>query len=217
MAKELKVADHSHPAAYWEGGNYELNLSFDTLRDRQWQRVIETIWEHPYIYGPLTERYTPGGSVPLQAAIQTPPPTATLTQHGQMKIDEAVIGCDILATRSLFECLSVLIPVGMFDSLVGSSDMGSQYAELQALNSVLYDLALRVYDAAPFKIAAIGYERGCQLPAELRSNADLCKTFVEAGNALVHDEVLRTLNLPLDPLEQVRAHLRWLAPQQTIT
>lgn len=213
MAKELKVAEHPHPAAYWEGGNYELNLSFDTLRDRQWQRVMETIWEHPSLYGPLIERYTPGGDIPAQAPIQTPPPTATMTQHGQMKIDEAVIGCDILATRSLFECLSVLIPVRMFDNLIGSPEMSSQYAELQALNALLYDLALRLYDVAPFKIAAIGYERGCQLSAELRSNAELCRAFVEAGNALVHDEVLRMINVASEPLEEVRNHLRWLASQ----
>ena len=213
MAKLLKVADHSQQAAYWEGGNYELNLSFDTLRDKQWQRVIEAIWDHPAIYGPLAERYCPGRDIPARATSQVPPPTATMTQHGQMKVGEAVIGCDIQATRSLFECLSILIPVGMFDGLTGSPEMGKQYTELHTLNAVLYDVALRVFDVAPFKIGAIGYERGCQLPAELRSSVELSRAFVGAGNALVHEEVLRAISVAADPFEQVRANLRWLATQ----
>src|SRR5205085_10597097 len=111
-----------------------------------------------------------------------PPPTATLTQHGQMKIDQPdqvdqsdqpVVGCDVQATRSLFECISVLIPVGMFEGLAGEQQqMRQRRAELVALDELLVNVALAIYDVAPFKIAAIGYERGCQLPIELRSNSD---------------------------------------------
>src|SRR5690242_8461062 len=114
MSDTLTLAKHNDLASYWEGGHYELNLSFDTLRDRQWQRVMQTIWSHSALQGPLPERYVPGEEFGELIGIQAPPPTATLTQHGRMKIGEFVIGCDVQATRSLFECVSVLVPLGMF-------------------------------------------------------------------------------------------------------
>ena len=45
MSDVLIVAHHQQPASYWEGGHYELNLSYDTLRDRQWQRIMEAVWD----------------------------------------------------------------------------------------------------------------------------------------------------------------------------
>lgn len=213
MAKALTVADHKRQTLYWEGGHYELNLSFDTLRDKQWQRAMIAVWNHAAIHGPLAVRYTPGGEVPERIDVQAPPPTATLTQHGQLKVGEAVFGCDVQATRSLFECVSVLIPVNMFAGITGSPQIRQEFAELEGLDSVLYEIALQVYDTAPFKIAVVGYERGCQLPAELRGNADLRQALLHDGYALVQDDVLQSIDANVNSYEQVRANLRWLTPQ----
>src|SRR5262245_12357743 len=112
-AQRLTIASHDDPAAYFEGGHYELNLSFEALRDREWQRALEVIWEHESLYGPLSARYYPGGNVSERTSVQAPPPTATLVQHGQMKVGDAIVGCDVQATRSLFECVSIMVPVHM--------------------------------------------------------------------------------------------------------
>jgi len=214
MTNTLTVASHTSPASYWEGGHYELNLSFDTLRDRQWERVMHTIWSHPAIFGPLTERFVPGVQAPPATDIHVPPPTATMTQHGQLMIGEMVIGCDVQATRSLFECISLLVPLGMFGGITGGPQIRRQHPELDTFDKVLTDIALRIYDVASFKIAAIGYERGCQLPAELRSNTELCAAFLLAGDALAQEDVLRSMQLNVADYEQRRANLRWI-PSQT--
>jgi hypothetical protein len=211
MTNMLTAARHTDRASYWEGGHYELNLSFDTLRDRQWQRVMQTLWSHSALNGPLAERYIPGGEASELISIQVPPPTATLTQHGQMKIGSLIIGCDVQATRSLFECVSVLVPLGMFAGIAGSPQVRRDHSELDALDKVLYDMALRAYDVAPYKIAAIGYERGCQLPAELRSS-EMRDAFLAAGGALAQEEVLQAINVKIADYEQVRPNLRWLPP-----
>jgi hypothetical protein len=214
MTNMLTVAKHANRAAYWEGGHYELNLSFDTLRDRQWQRFMQTLWSQAALHGPLTSRYIPAEATPELVGVQAPPPTATLTQHGQMKIGDMVIGCDVQATRSLFECVSVLVPLGMFDGITSGPKVRDEHSELDALDRVLYEIALRAYDAAPFKIAVIGYERGCQLPAELRNDADLRRAFLLAGGALAQEDVLGSMDLNISDYEQVRPSLRWLPPQR---
>ncbi len=213
MTNMLTAASYTDNASYWEGGHYELNLSFDTLRDRQWQRVMQTIWSYAALHGPLAARYIPGEAAGELIGIQVPPPTATLTQHGQMKIGGLVIGCDVQATRSLFECVSVLVPLGMFAGIAGGPQVRQSHAELDALDKVLYDVALHAYDVAPYKIAAIGYERGCQLPAELRGNADLCQAFLAAGGALMQEDVFRSIGLNAADYEQARPNLRWLPPK----
>jgi hypothetical protein len=210
MADTLTLAKHKDQASYWEGGHYELNLSFETLRDRQWQRVMQTLWTYSALHGPLVERYSPGGETGELIAIQSPPPTATLTQHGQMKIGDLVIGCDVQATRSLFECVSVLVPLGMFGGIDGGPKVRRNHTELAALDKVLYDMALYAYDVAPYKIAAIGYERGCQLQVELRSSEAERKAFLSAGGALVQEDVLNAVGLTVLDFEQVRPNLRWL-------
>lgn len=216
QARTLSVAKHDNSAAFYAGGHYELNLSFEMLRDKQWQRALETLWSDASVYGPLASRYVPGEPVPEQIAVQVPPPTATLVQHGQMKIGESVVGCDVQATRSLFECISVMIPISMFERLVGSSRLRQEHGELQALDEVLYDLALRIYDEVPFKIAALGYERECQLPLELRSDPQMRHAFLVTGNFLAQDDVLNSLEPDLSRYEQVRANLRWLAPANLV-
>ncbi len=210
--KFLTLAGHKNPTAYWQSGHYELNLSFDLLRDKQWQRIMQTIWEQPALHGPFDERYTPGEPIPEQIPVQTPPPTAAMTQHGLLKVGEAIVGCDIQATRSLFECVSLLVPIAMFRDLTASANLRQEHPELQTLDDLFYDIALHVYDAMPFKIAAIGYERECQLPSELRNDAQARHAFLVSGNFLAQEDVLASLEPDLSRYQQVRANLRWLAP-----
>jgi hypothetical protein len=214
MAPVLTLAKHNNEHQYWEGGNYELNMSFDSLRDRQWARVTQAIWEQTALFGPLTERYVPNKIAGDKAQAQVPAPTATLTQHGQLKVTGSLeIGCDVLATRSLFECVSILVPVGMFEGLVGNMTMRHTHPELQALDEIFYNIALSVYDVVPFRIAAFGYERGCQLTSELRSDAQARHAFLVMGNFMAQEEVLRAIEPDLTPYKEVRPGLRWLEPR----
>jgi hypothetical protein len=209
----LTLAKHATASNYYEGGHYELNMSFDSLRDWQWSSVVRALWDHEALHGPLTTRYIPHSvdSTAEQIAPQTPPPTATLTQHGQIRIGGQLFGCDVQATRSLFECVSVLVPVAMFAGMDDSPDVRRNHPELLQLDEILYDIALTIYDAAPFQIATIGYERGCQLTVELKTNAEMRHQFIVLGNALAQDEVLSTIEPDLTPYQEVRPKLRWLA------
>lgn len=210
--RPLTLAGHKNSAAFWNGGTYELNMTFEMLRDKQWQRIMQTIWEQPTLHGPLSERYIPGQPIPEEVPVQTPPPTAAMTQHGVLKVGEVIVGCDIQATRSLFECVSLLVPVTMFRDLTPSSNLRAEHPELQTLDELFYDIALHVYDANAFKIAAIGYERECQLPVELKNDAQVRHAFLVSGNFLAQDDVLSSIEPDLSRYQQVRANLRWLAP-----
>ncbi len=206
----LLPAIHDEQQAYWNGGNYELNMSFESLRDKQWERVMQTVWTHRLIYGPLTARYIPGGTV-TNTAIIIPQPTATQAQHGQIEINAAAYGCNVLATRSLFECVSVLVPLGMFAGIALDGETAPRRAnpQLATLDSVLYEIALAVYDVVPFQVAAIGWERECQIVGELRSDADLRAQFVAEGNFFAREEVLRMLGLRSESYTLVRPGLYW--------
>ncbi|MEP7287990.1 MAG: hypothetical protein ABI947_19735 [Chloroflexota bacterium] len=208
----LTVASYENPAAYYEGGRYELNLTFDTLRDKQWQRLLEILWQPPTLSGPLATRYYPGQPTPPSVEVQPIPPTTTVTFRAQLQVEGMVVGCDIEATRSLFECVSVVVPVAMFREVRAIPTMRQQYPELQALDQIFYDLALRVYDVIPFKIAAIGYERTCQLPMELQTDPHVRHEFLTTGNFLAQDEVLMLIEPDISPYQQVRPDLRWMAP-----
>ncbi|MFQ3534562.1 MAG: hypothetical protein SNJ58_01670 [Aggregatilineales bacterium] len=206
----LELSQHAEPTLYWEGGHYELNLSFETLRDRQWQEVLHTLWNHVLLNGPLAARYLPNGPVAEKVPIQVPPPTAVVKQHGQIAVNGYAVGCDVQATRSIFECLSILVPIGMFKGISGGPLMRRDYPQLQALDEVFYDVALSIYSVAPFQIASLGYERSCQLPSELRSDGEARHNFLAAGNFLVQEAVLRTLEPDLAPYQEVRQGLYWL-------
>lgn len=207
----LELSHHDEPALYWEGGHYELNLSFETLRDKQWQDVLNAIWNHVLMNGPLAARYTPNCPVPDKVAVKVPPPTAILKQHGQIAVNGFAVGCDVQATRSIFECVSILVPIGMFKDISGGALMRHTHPQLAELDKVFYDIALSVYSVAPFQIASLGYERSCQLPSELRSDAESRHNFLAAGNFLIQESVLRTLEPDLTPYQQVRQGLYWLA------
>lgn len=207
----LEFSHHTEPALYWEGGHYELNLSFETLRDKQWQEVLEAIWRHASMNGPLAARYTPNVAIAEKVAIQVPPPTAVIKQHGQIAVNGRAVGCDVQATRSIFECVSILVPIGMFKGITGGALMRYRYPQLEELDAVFYDIALSVYSVAQFQIAALGYERACQLASELRSDPEARHNFLAAGNFLIQESVLRALEPDLTPYQEVRQGLYWLA------
>ena len=209
VEKSLRVATHSQPDQYWEGGHYELNLSFDNLREKQWERALKLVWGSSGITGPLTWRYVPGIELPETAKVQVPPPTATMTQYGQLQIGRVTVGFDLQMTRSLFECISILIPISMFEGIESGPQLRQDHPEMDALDSILCNLALRLYDEVGFKIAAIGYERECQLPVELRSDPELCQTFLAAGNAFVQEDVLRILKPESNTYKLVKNDLYW--------
>ncbi|MBN1964150.1 MAG: hypothetical protein JW910_05865, partial [Anaerolineae bacterium] len=140
----LVPASHARGQDYWRGMNYELNMTFGSLRDDQWRGVLEALWRSPALVGPLNARYLPGGEV-ATTTIEVPPPTTALTQYGLVWVRPAVgVGCGVLVTRSLFECVSVQIPAGMFEGL---SPQAAQ--RLPALEALLGDLALAVFRQVP--------------------------------------------------------------------
>lgn len=210
----LTLARHQNAQDYWGGGNYELNLTFDTLRDKQWPQVLEALWEHPALDGPLAGRYSPAHEVARRSAIQPLPPTATLIQHAQLQVDGLLVGCDVQATRSLFECVSVLVPLGMFEGIVGGPEARQKYPELETLDAVFYDIAMHVYDTVAFRVAVIGFERACQLPAELVADGELRHNFLVMGNFLAQDDVLQTIEPDVTQYQEVRPALRWKPARQ---
>ncbi|HRE48701.1 MAG TPA: hypothetical protein PLD47_13330 [Aggregatilineales bacterium] len=210
MATTLTAATYDDAHAFWEGGNYELNITFDTLRDRQWQQVVQTLWEHPSLNGPLSARHSPGQPPAGKQAIQAPPPTAALIQHGQLAVESFIVGCDVQATRSLFECVSILIPLGMFANIESDSGVRARHPELHALDLVFYDIALAVYDAAPFQVAAIGFERSCQLITELKTDFLARHNFLVSGNFLAQERILAEIEPDLSGYQEVRPGLRWM-------
>jgi len=215
MSEQLTVAQHTTDNAYWEGGNYELNLSFEALRDKEWLQVLKAVWAHPALFGPLEKRHWPGQPISAQVMIQVPPPTATVSQHGLFRIGEMTVGCDVQATRSLFECVSVLIPMGMFSGIRLGQDTQQRTPEaLQVLDDLFYDIALQIYDIVPFKIAAIGYERACQLPSELRTDGEVRHNFLVSGNFMAQNEVMMEIEPDLTPYKQVRQDLVWMPPRR---
>jgi hypothetical protein len=211
MMHKLRLASHTQADDYWSGGEYEINLSFDTLRDKQWQRALETLWNYPAVDGPFEPRYVPG-STPNQVPILVPAPSDAQVQHGTLIIDSLRVGCRVLATRSLFECLSVQVPLGMFDGLpVDPGDLALFH--IDALDEVYQDLALAIYEVAPFDLANIGYQCECRLVAELQADPQLCRSFFRDGSFFARDAVLESLGVWPEDFPLVCPGLRWVPPE----
>ena len=191
---------------FWSKDKLELNMSFDTLRDFQWKRLIEAIWALPGITGPFEERYIPGQPEPNKKAMQTPEPTSAYSEFGIWEIQPGLrIGIEVLVTRSLFECVSILIPIKMFDNFNPEDDN----EDFKALEQSLYDLALKIYKTTAFSLAAIGMNRGCQLIVELVGDPAVKDAFVRAGNFLARDDSLMALRLQPRTYKEVMPALRW--------
>ena len=189
---------------YWSGKNFELNLSFGTLRDFQWKRLINALWESNALHGPLQSRYIPSETTPANTAIQFPAPTDTFIQHGSLQSDSFTVGIDVLVTRSLFECITISAPNGMFKS--PSQDIPDD-VKVHQVFTLYKQLAVALHGSVKFHIASIGWNRDCQLMTELEADANKCKQFFERGNFFATDTAIERLGRKANEFEQVEAGL----------
>ena len=213
---QIQLAQHADPIAYWEGGNFELNMSYEMLQGDDWKRVIEALWANKSIDGPLISRFVPGQKIPDTHAIEFPEPTAALTQHGILYVDEQAIGIDVLITRSLFECITLMAPVGMFANLAAGSKSNpyplSDNPARQSLEKTYRELALTLFKVVPFSIASLGWNRECQLLAELTFEEDVLRRFLSTGNSLITTTALQACKVDPFLYEEMLPELRWLPP-----
>lgn len=207
MSQTLHLAAHPDADSYWSGGEYELNLSFGTLRDKQWQRVMNAVWNHAAISGPFTRRFVPGAPAD-PAGILVPPPGAAQTQYGGLLIGSFEVGVGVLATRSLFECVSLQVPLGMFAGL----EVGDSALHIDPLDRIYRNLALAVFDAVPFDLTNIGLQCECRLVGELQIDTQQRLELMARGSFFARDQVLLLLGVPPDDYAAVRPALRWIPP-----
>ena len=211
MVQKLRLAAHSEADAYWSGGEYELNLTFGTLRDKQWQRVLETIWNHEAVAGPFRRRYSPGDALD-RVPILVPAPTDAQAQYGSLRVGSLCVGCGVLATRSLFECVTLQVPLGMFDGLHADPPASSRF-HIDALDRLYQDIALAVYEAVPFDLANIGFQCECRLVAELQTDSCQRRAFLAGGYFFARDTVLASLNVRPDDYPLALPGLHWVPPE----
>lgn len=217
MNAPLQLAQHTDSNDFWQGGNFELNISFDLLNSNQWKQVIAFLWSNDNILGPYADRYIPNESPLDTDIIPFPEPTATYTQHTVLKIGPVQLGLDILITRSLFECVTLMIPVGMFSDLVIGDNAEKPYPLTENKTRLLIEnefreLALNLYRIVPFTVASMGWNRECQLLTELIYEEKLREKFFALGNSLMTDTALIKCKMKPTDYEQVHPSLRWIPP-----
>lgn len=212
MSARIQIPAHADPRDFWSGGTYELNLSYDTLRDNQWSRLLDSFWSIEGVFGPYERRYTPGEAEASREKIRYPAPTDTYTQHGVVSVDGVHIGFEVLVTRSIFECFSVHLPVGMIviPSALENDKIASRVRA--AVEDSYRFVALRMYEAMPFLIGRLDFNGECYLVDELAADATVREKFLSAGNAFIQDTALRKLGRNPENYEMVAAGLRWLPP-----
>lgn len=218
MSSSLQLAQHADANDYWRGGNFELNLSFDLLNSNQWKQVIAFLWAYDAIEGPYLDRFVPTQPTVPTDIIGFPEPTTTYTQHASLKIEGLHLGLDIHITRSLFECVTLMVPTGMFSDLVVGDDEDKPYPlsknpARKFLEASFFQLALSLYRLVPFTIASMGWNRECQLLTELTYEDHLRENFFAVGNSLITDTALLKCKVKPNNYEQVFPSLRWLPPQ----
>lgn len=191
---------------HWSGDKLELNMSFDTLRDYQWKRLTKALWEITGITGPYETRYIPGQPEPEKSEIRVPEPTATYSEFGAFEFVSGVrVGIEILITRSLFECVSVVVPLKMFENITPTrEDTG-----LLELERVFYTIGITVYQTATFSLATIGINQGCLLLLELLTDTASRDNFIKTGNFLARDDALAALKVQPRLYKEVMPTLRW--------
>lgn len=194
----------------WGEDTVELNMSFDTLRDYQWERLLKALWSYPIITGPLDSRYTPGGGIPNLIPVTVPDPTAAMCQFAIVEVAPGIgAGAEVWITRSLFECVSVAIPLKMFRGVTSDPDDTG----LLQIEYVFQDMALDLYDITTYTIAAIGVNRGCQILMEMITEPQLREELIKMGNFLARDDALAELRLRPQNYQEVRPSLRWCPPK----
>jgi hypothetical protein len=214
----MHLANHDSPQDYWQGGNFELNISFEYLSSEQWRLVLDALWADVHLNGPYETRYIPHRPAPPEIAINYPEPTTTLIQHASLTLDDAQFGVDVLVTRSLFEGISLLTPVNMFAGLQKGDKSAKPYPlalnPARALVEEFYQaLAVRLFGVVPFVIASMGWNRECQLLSELLLDKKLKRAFFAQGNALMTEQALRKAKRRLSEYEQIAPNLRWIPPK----
>jgi len=208
MNESLTLAQHEDEHAFWAGGEYELNMSFGMLRDRQWQRVMEHIWSHPALDGPFHDRYVPGATV-TPTVLRVPAPTDAQTQNGILTVQDLEVGCRVLATRSLFECVTIQVPLGMFATV---STAGQSPPVIPPLDALFVDIALDVFEVALFDVASLGVSRECYLISEILVDGERKADLLHSGNLLVRDHILAQLGADPNDYEALEPGLRWVPP-----
>lgn len=200
----LQLANHPQDH-YWGGDILSLHLSFDSLRDYQWKRLLEGIWAYPNIMGPIEKRYIPHQATPPPNSIRLPEPTSTVAQYGLWEvIPSLTIGIEVLATRSLFECISILIPLQMFKTTPPEA------ADLQLLEGLLHSLALHCYKISHFELASLGVNRDCPVVVELMGNAALRTNFLAEGSFFAQINALSALHSDPNQYQKVLPSLYWM-------
>jgi len=195
--------------ALWSEPQLELNLTFDTLREYQWGRFIKHLWAQETLIGPFSSRFDPS-SPPQAVRPMVPEPTATLSQYALMQVTSTLqVGVEILLTRSLFECVSILVPLNMFPDPHPESD------EVQAAHQSLYKLALALYEVGAFSIGTLGVGIGLFLLAELMADDQLRSQFIKHGSFFARDDILAVLRLSPEAYPEVKPALRWCAPAKS--
>lgn len=210
----LQTAQHADPTAFWHGARYELNITFERLLDLDWEQVLSTLWHDTRLYGPLVSRPTPFAEMPQLITQRYPGVTDMLTQHGLFTIGEITVGCDVQSSRTLFESVSIQIPLSMFAGFTDVQVSVHNHPELAAIDAIFYEMALDVFAVQPFQIAAIGVERGPQTLFELTNNPQARHDLLLHGNFFAHDHFLGAIEPDLQGYEVVRDGLKFKPRQQ---
>ncbi|MBI5931165.1 MAG: hypothetical protein HY862_17780 [Chloroflexi bacterium] len=210
MSARIQIPIHADPRDFWSGGTYELNLSYDTLRDNQWSRLLESFWSIDGVYGPYIDPYTPRQAEPAREKIRYPAPTDTYSQYGIVSVDGVNIGFEVLVTRSIFEGFSVQLPAGMVVTTVALANPIVAARVREAVEDAYRSVALRMYEAMPFVIGSFDFNGECYLVDELAVDEVAREKFFATGNSLIQDTALRKLGRNPNDYEQVAAGLRWM-------
>jgi hypothetical protein len=207
----LKVAEQGD---FWAGDKLELNLTFDTLKDYQWDRLMKALWSYPAVAGPFEDRCFPGQPEQPKIDIKKAEPTATYGEFGTFEFAPGVkAGIEVLVTRSLFECVSILVPLNMFDGV--NAEPGNE--GLQVLEKAFYDLAVKLYETTTYSIGTIGVNRGCTLLMEMITDNAVREEFIKTGNFLARDDSLAALRLQPRLYKEVMPALRWSPPSNKLS
>ncbi len=202
---------------YWAGNNFELNMSYGTLRDYQWKRLMDALWSSTLLQGPLAKRFVPNQPAPDMTGVRYPAPTDTYSQHGILALGDGHVGLDVLVTRSLFECISISIPTGMFavDPFGSEPDvLRTDEFKISTAYEQYKEVALQCYQIVPFELASIGWNRECQILTELEIDADKRQILLDLGNFFATQDTLRKLELDVNGLQPVLDSLYWMPPKQ---
>ncbi|NJL93713.1 MAG: hypothetical protein HC915_08250 [Anaerolineae bacterium] len=153
----------------------------------------------------------PGCPEPEKQPIRVPEPTDAYTAFATLEFGPQVrAGIQVMITRSLFECISLVVPTGMFEGVTAEPANPGRLAIEQAY----FKLALELYKTTAFSIATLGVERGCQLLLEMIANPQERDSFLKTGNFLASDDALGALRTQPRTYQEVMPALRWCPPAE---